>query len=222
MSEPKRSVEQARPGPSPLLVFGLALLAVVVGVGLWVGWLYWGSVRLAERAVGDEVAAVHDTWSRHPGDALIANPAPGEAYWIIRIPRLGDGWEWPVAVGVDDDVTGRAVGWYSGTAQPGQVGNFAVAGQCITGAQPFRHLRDLAVGDTVEVEGAAAKFTYEIISAPSGLTVQADDAWVLDPVPGQPDEAPVNAFITLTTCEDLYPTPDRSVGFGILTKTEEK
>ena len=77
-------------------------------------------------------------------------------------------------------------------------------------------------GDAIEVEGARAKFTYEVVSAPADLTVQAGDAWVLDPVPGSPDEAPTNALMTLTTCEDLYPTPDRSVGFGILTKTEEK
>lgn len=222
MSEPKRTLEEGRRTPSPLLVLGLALLAVSVGGGLWAAWLYWGSVRLAEGAVPDEVAAVRARWSPGGEGALVTAPVPGEAYWTIRIPKLGDGWEWPVAVGVDGDVIGRSLGWYSGTAQPGQVGNFAVAGQCLTGAQPFRHLRDLTVGDTVVVEGATATFTYEIISAPSDLTVQSDEAWVLDPVPGQPDEAPVNAFITLTTCEDLYPTPDRSVGFGILTKTEEK
>ena len=45
----------------------------------------------------------------------------------------------------------------------------------------------------------------------------ADTAtWVLDPVPGKPAEKPTKALITLTTCQDLFRSPDRSIGFGHL------
>src|SRR5690606_26137602 len=106
------------------------------------------------------------------------------------IPALGDDWEWPVTVGVDDDSLGLGVGWYPRTAQPGQVGNFAVAGGCIAGAQPFRHLAGLAPGDDVLVEGADAVHSYRLLTGPGDLTVADDDTWVLDPVPGQDETEP--------------------------------
>ena len=134
------------------------------------------------------------------------------------IPAL-DG-EWPVIAAVEGDELARGVGWYPGSALPGQVGNFAVAGHRIGNGEPFRRLLELRAGDEVVVETAAATFTYTIVSAPGDLTVQADDSWVLDPVPGHPDEVPAQALLTLTTAEDLVTTPDRAVGFGTLTKTE--
>lgn len=215
-------------GVSPLLVLGIVVVVAVLGVAGWGTWLYWGSTFPAQAAADDAVAEVQQRWeaAEPPVDpetpTLVANRAPGEAHWLLRIPALGETWQWPVVVGVDDEALGHAVGWYPGTSQPGQVGNFAVAGQCITGAQPFRELRELQVGDEVVVEGVHQVFTYTINSAPADLTVAAGDAWVLDPVPGRDDLEPTQALITLTTCEDLYPTPDRSVGFGVLTSMENK
>lgn len=222
MPEPDRSAETKRRGPSPRLVVGLVLLLGALAAGGWLIWLYGMSGKVVRYHLPTRIVEVWRHWEAEPAADLVAAPQPGEAYWLIRIPRLGGWWEWPVAVGVGDDVIGETVGWYPGTAQPGQVGNFAVAGQCITGAQPFRHLRELEVGDVVEVEGATAIHTYTIVSAPADLTVASDDSWVLDPVPGRDDVPATEALITLTTCEDLYPTPDRSVGFGVLTDTEEK
>lgn len=208
---------------SPRVFVALGLTLALIAVGAWVGWLYWGSVLVAEAHSRKTISALEQSFAdaKNP-PALVVNPVPGEAEWIMRIPALGQDWVWPVRVGVDEESLAYAVGWYPGTAQPGQVGNFAVAGGCITGAQPFRQLDRLREGDTVAVEGAAATYVYTIKSAPAALTVQADESWVLDPVPGRDDVAPTSAFITLTTCEDLIPTPDRSVGFGVLTSTEEK
>ena len=42
-------------------------------------------------------------------------------------------------------------------------------------------------------------------------TVKPSDTWVLDPVPGNPRESPTKSLITLTTCEDLFHSPDRSI-----------
>lgn len=225
MSRARRSAAR---GPSPLLVLGVVLLVAVLGVAGWGTWLYWGSTFPAQDAADEAIVELEQRWqdAEPPADpetpTLVANPEPGQAQWLIRIPALGESWQWPVATGVDGDVLGHAVGWYPGTSQPGQVGNFAVAGQCITGAQPFRNLRELQVGDQVLVEGVHQIFTYTINSAPAELTVADDESWVLDPVPGRDDLEPSQAFITLTTCEDLYPTPDRSVGFGVLTAMENK
>lgn len=200
----------------------LLIVVAVLCVGGWVSWLYFGSTAVAEGNAAEALTQVEDSWRSDPEAVLIENPTKGVPYWKIRIPALGDDWEWAVTTGVDRKALKTGIGWYPATSQPGQVGNFAVAGQCITGAQPFRHLGELEVGDEVHIEGAAATHVYEIISPPGNLTVQKDESWVLDPVPGDEDAAPTQAFITLTTCEDLYPTPDRSVGFGVLTASETK
>ena len=45
---------------------------------------------------------------------------------------------------------------------------------------------------------------------------------MIDPVPGHPDAKPTQALITLTTCQDLFRSPDRSIGFGHLESTQNK
>ena len=220
-----------RRGVSPLLVFAAVLLAGVLVAGVALAWQVWGTTALAARAAEREAAELRAAWASPspappPSPDLSASPAPpvvdppahGQAAWLLRIPALGG--EWPVIAGVGDDELARGVGWYPGSALPGQVGNFAVAGHRIGNGEPFRRLLELRAGDEVVVETAAATFTYTIVSAPGDLTVQADDSWVLDPVPGHPDEVPAQALLTLTTAEDLVTTPDRAVGFGTLTKTE--
>ena len=46
--------------------------------------------------------------------------------------------------------------------------------------------------------------------------------WVLEPVPGEPGIDPTRRLITLTTCQDIFRSPDRSVGFGHLQSTKNK
>ena len=53
-------------------------------------------------------------------------------------------------------------------------------------------------------------------------TVKDVDTWVLDPVPGKTNVKPTRALITLTTCQDLFHSPDRSVGFGHLVGTTKR
>ncbi|MBK7820025.1 MAG: class E sortase [Tessaracoccus sp.] len=209
---------------SPLLVFAAVLLAGVLIAGGALAWYVWGTTAIAIRVAEREATELRAAWAASPPPVApseppaIDPPGLGHAAWVLRIPAI-DG-EWPVIAGVDGDELARGVGWYPGSALPGQVGNFAVAGHRISHGEPFRRLLELKVGDEVIVETGAATFTYTLVSAPGDLTVQADDSWVLDPVPGHPDEVPTQALLTLTTAEDLVTTPDRAVGFGTLTKTE--
>ena len=120
------------------------------------------------------------------------------------------------------EVLSRGVGHYSTTAAPGAVGNFALAGHRITHGEPFAKLLTLNRGDRVIVETREAVYTYVLDRAPRELTVRPTDSWVLDPVPGKPGEQPSEALLTLTTCQDLFHSPDRSVGFGHLMSTRAK
>ena len=63
---------------------------------------------------------------------------------------------------------------------------------------------------------------YVVDAAPRDLTVKASASWVLDAVPGKLRETPTQALLTLTTCQDLFHSPDRSVGFAHLASTKNK
>ncbi len=237
------SHSRARRPVSPLTVLGVILLAAGIACLGWVGWQYFGTNVVATQQASKGIAALERTWGQlsTTGDEpdqtqppAADDPQPvaeppaitesdlGEAQWLIRIPALGDDWEWPVVAGIGDDDLTKGVGWYPTTAQPGQVGNFALAGHRVTNGEPFRQLLDLTVGDEVFIETRDAILTYELTSAPSQLTVLDTDTWVLDPVPGHEDVQPTEPLITLTTCEDLFHSPDRSVAFGKLVSTELK
>jgi sortase A len=104
---------------------------------------------------------------------------------------------------------------------PGQVGNFAVAGHRVTHGQPFARLLDLNRGDKIVVETRTAIYSYVLDVAPRNLTVKSSDGWLLDPVPGK-NTAPTKALLTLTTCQDLFRSQDRSVATGHLTSSTVK
>ncbi len=202
-----------------LLVLGLSCLG-------WVGYQYVGTNVVSERAHDSERAGLRARWSSTdptvPGGNPTAVPETGEATALLRVPAFGADYDVPVLEGTSPAVLARGVGHYPATAQPGQVGNFAVAGHRVTHGEPFARLLELKRGDEVVVETRAAVFTYVIDQPPGGLTVRDTASWVLDPVPGQPAATPTQALITLTTCQDLFRSPDRSVGFGHLASTRNR
>lgn len=213
---------------SPLTVLGVLLLVAGLACLGWVGWQYFGTNIVSQQDAAKEMASLEETWGQpadDPADAAatpLPTPEAGSAQWVIRVPAFGSDWVWPVVAGVEVEDLKKGVGWYPTTAQPGEVGNFALAGHRITNGEPFRQMLELSVGDTVIIETRDSVLTYELTSAPSQLTVQDTETWVLDPVPGHEDVAPSESLITLTTCEDLFHSPDRSVAFGKLVSTEAK
>ena len=213
---------------------GLVLLVAGLGCVGWVGYQYFGTNVLAERAFDSGREDLRQRWEQTPpapadpsSDPSSAaepgpEPLPGDATALLRIPAFGADYEIPVLEGTDLDVLAGGVGHYPGTAQPGQVGNFALAGHRVTHGQPFSRLLELRPGDEVVVETRTAVHTYVIDEPPRDLTVDDTATGVLDPVPGEPDREPTRALITLTTCQDLFRSPDRSVGFGHLQSTRNK
>ncbi len=83
----------------------------------------------------DAGAALHDAF-----------PELGEAdaFAVIRIPRFGADFARPVIEGVGRPVLALGVGHYEGSASPGAVGNFAVAGHRTTYGRPVPRDRHAA------------------------------------------------------------------------------
>jgi sortase A len=198
---------------------GIALILAGLGVLGWVGWQYAGTGITANREMDQLERDLRDQWKQPPPASSPRNQ--GGPIALVRIPRFGADWEKPVVEGVRPKDLARGIGHYENTAMPGEIGNFAIAGHRVTHGSPFRKLLQLKPGDEVVVETGQAVYTYVMDTSPRDLTVKPDAGWVLDPVPGK-DTRPTRATITLTTCQDLFRSPDRSIGFGHLVRTVRK
>ena len=149
-------------------------------------------------------------------------PHRSQAYAILTIPRLH--LRVPIAEGVSkQNVLNKGyVGHYPGTQQPGQAGNFALAGHRNTHGEPFRYLPRLRLRDTVQVETSAATYTYTVDKILPQTS--ATDSGVIRPVP-RSIVRPAYGFsrpgyyVTLTTCTPEFTSRYRMVVWGTLTST---
>ncbi|MGW0944304.1 class E sortase [Streptomyces sp. NPDC002623] len=148
-----------------------------------------------------------------------------QAYAVLRIPRLD--LRVPVAEGTSKQkvLNKGYVGHYAGTQQPGQNGNFAVAGHRNTHGEPFRYLNRLKKGDKVEVETRNATYVYTVDEILPQTSPR--DSGVIRPVPRSLTkpaygyDAP-GRYLTLTTCTPEYTSRYRLVVWGELTSTKPK
>ncbi|MEU4876877.1 class E sortase [Streptomyces sp. NPDC021608] len=149
-------------------------------------------------------------------------PRSSQTYAVLRIPRLD--LRVPVAEGTSRrDVLNKGyAGHYAGTQQPGQEGNFAVAGHRNTHGEPFRRLDRLRKGDRVEVATRNATYTYVVDQVLPQTSPR--DAGVIRPVPrslARPAygyDAP-GRYLTLTTCTPEYTSRYRMVVWAELAAT---
>lgn len=181
---------------------------------------------------GSDLYAVHAQSSlRHALQHEWTAPAPptagpvltavalGNGVAILRVPRFGRNYAVVIVEGVGRADLRRGPGHYPGTALPGQVGNFAVAGHRTTYGAPFSRLGDLRVGDAVVLETRTAWLTYRVTTSrivpPTAVSVTA-------PVPAAPGRRPSAALLTLTTCNPRYSDRERLVVFGALAQVAPK
>jgi sortase A len=208
------------------MLLGLLMLVTGLTCLAWVGYQFLGTNLVSERAFQTERDTLRHKWANEkavdPSGREKVPVIPGDAIGLLRIPAFGSSYEIPILSGTDLNILSRGVGHYTGTAYPGQKGNFAVAGHRVTHGQPFARLLELNKGDQVVVETRDAIYTYVLDTAPRDVTVDDTETWVLEPVPGKPGVVPTDALITLTTCQDLFHSPDRSIGFGHLESTKNK
>ncbi|WP_367322825.1 class E sortase [Streptomyces sp. HUAS ZL42] len=161
-----------------------------------------------------------DATREEPALSSPSRPRRSQAYAILTIPRLH--LRVPVAEGISkQNVLDKGyVGHYPGTQQPGQAGNFALAGHRNTHGEPFRYVNRLEKGDEIEVETRTAVYTY-VVDRTLPRT-SARDGGVVRPVPRSGAHptygyASPGYYITLTTCTPEYTSKYRLVVWGKLT-----
>jgi sortase A len=203
-----------------LITLGLLLL-------LFVSWQLWwtdvsadreqaGTVQSLERDFAPRDLTPHDQPGRTESLATLKKVPFGEAFAIVRIPRFGAGYARPVLEGDDRDTLIRGLGHYPGTALPGQVGNFAVAGHRTTYGRPLHNVDLLQKGDFIVVETKAGYLVYAV---DRHVIVTPRQVEVIAPVPQQPGAQPTQAWMTMTTCEPKFSARQRWVVFARLVKS---
>jgi len=113
----------------------------------------------------------------------------------------------PVFEGTDDLILNRGVGWIVGTGRPGEAGNIGLAGHR---DGFFRGLKDIAVGDAVELTTLAARATYVVdeieIVSPERVDVLAPRA---------------SPSLTLVTCYPFYYVGDAPQRFIVHARLDQ-
>ncbi|MDR6863256.1 class E sortase [Phycicoccus sp. 3266] len=186
---------------------------------LFVAWQLWWTDVTANRVQGDTVHAL--TRDFGTGRSTPASETPravpfGEAFAILRIPRLGADYARPVLEGTSLDILQEGVGHYTGTAGPGAVGNFAVAGHRTTYGRPFHDIDRLRPGDKIVVETAQA---YSVYVVRRHEIVDPTAVRVIAPVPDKPGAKPTGRWMTMTACHPKYSAAQRYVVFAELDRT---
>ncbi len=200
-----------------LITFGLIAI-------LFAGYEIWGNTRVVDAHQQDLNHQLTEEWATGPDDPLVSptgpsptglpgsvtpppkpvGPPPGNALARMYIPRLNK--YWVVVEGVEPEDLKFSPGHYPKTAKAGQVGNFSVAGHRIPAM--FWDLDTMRSGDVIVLETQSTWYIYKVtqvhVTGPNAVEVVA-------PVPGRPGEQPVDAMLTITTCEPKWDNKQRLV-----------
>ena len=202
-------------------VVGELLITLGVLLALFVAWQLWWTDVVGARAQAQVVESLD--WSpalpiapavsgptphREPAPVL-EEPEHGVTFATMVVPRWGAG-ALPISQGTTkaDVLDKLGVGHYDGTAMPGEVGNFAVAGHRVTYGKPFNRVEELRIGDPVVVRTEEVWYVYRVTSTEVVLPGQVD---VIAAVPGEPDATPTTAVMTLTTCHPMFSARERFI-----------
>jgi sortase A len=219
-----------------LITAGLVILLFVV-YEVWVSNLFANAKQSAVHKTFEQQIVSGDNplvggQSALPGSGAGTIPT-GTGIANIYMPRLGSDYHFTIVEGTDDADLEKGPGHYTGTALPGQVGNFAVAGHRVGKGEPFLNLDQLQPGDAVVIETVTNWYVYTVLGdtttgnlATPGVDgvvgreiVKPSDVNVILPVPDHQGTAPTTALLTLTTCTPKFSATDRMIVHGSLTRT---
>lgn len=137
----------------------------------------------------------------------------GTVFAKLYVPRFGTDYVRNIAEGtsLSKVLNTVGVGHYTGTAMPGQVGNFAIAGHRSGNGGPMRDIDKFVFGDLVYVETATARYTYRFVE---GAIVTPTSLGVINPVPlGLSVGETGGSYLTMTSCTPIHVNTDRIVAW---------
>ena len=195
-----------------VITFGVILL-------LFAGYEVFGDTAAVQEQQDQLAQELDQAWNDPtvgPSTAPKGPAAPGaNLVGRLYIPKIGK--KWVVVDGVTPKDIEDAPGHYPDSANPGQTGNFSVAGH--RKRVIFWRLDELKTGDVIGVETRTNWYVYRVyghqIVKPSAVEVVA-------PVPNQPGEKPTRSLLTLTTCNPKFNNYERYIVHAELAGTTKR
>lgn len=149
-------------GIDPISVLGEILVTLGVIALLFAFYeVVWTDVQ-SGREQAQVSQALDNEWdSRNPRP--MTDTAEGVAFARMYIPSFGSDFNFAIVKGVSDADLEKGPGHYMDTQEPGEPGNFAMAGHRVGRGSPFNDLGLLNSCDSVVVETAGSWFIYRVL-----------------------------------------------------------
>ena len=109
--------------------------------------------------------------------------------------------------GVTDRQFDQGVGYWPGTALPGNTGNLVIGGHRTAAKRPFYDIEKIKIGDLITVSRPGRSFSYRVSRV---MVVRPTDVWIVNPT--------AKATLTLFTCHPRGSTSKRYVVRAVLIK----
>jgi LPXTG-site transpeptidase (sortase) family protein len=193
---------------------GELMITLGLVVLLFAGYEIWGNSAVVDAHQDDLSQQLAEAWNEPtPDPTVAARPTPGatpsrkpavigKPIAGLYIPKLGK--NWVVVEGVTPKDIRYAPGHYPGTAMPGELGNFSVAGH--RNRATFWRLDELVPDrDVIVVESKTDWYVYRVIRK---RIVRPDQVEVVSPTPFG---APKRRLLTLTTCNPKFDNYERLI-----------
>jgi sortase A len=198
---------------------GLVILLFVVYEQWWTGFT-------TKRDQHRLITTLQQEWKH---GITVKNPPFGSGIAILRIPRFGSKYVFVIVQGTSTADLEKGPGHYAGTAMPGQIGNFTVAGHRTTYLHPFYNINELRPGDPIVIETRTRWLTYTVENIPGTSAryqeiVSPDDFPVSYPVPDQSDPSlpATQRVLTFTSCNPRYSAAQRIIVHALLTGSQPR
>lgn len=203
-------------------VVGELLVTLGALVLLFLVWQLWWTDVESDRAQAATVSSLSREFDAEPvapEPSAAAPELPGEAFAIVRVPRFGADYARPIVEGISTEDLAQGLGHYPGTAGPGEVGNFAVAGHRNTFGKPLTDIHLLQDGDRIVVETVDGWTVYVVTSHE---IVRPSQSEVIAPVPGDRTAVPTKRLLTFTACHPRFSAKQRWIVHAELVETRTR
>ncbi|MGJ7909160.1 class E sortase [Actinopolyspora sp. H202] len=162
---PQAPPPERRPGRlrAVLRGFGEGLITLGLVVLLFVFYEVQVTSWFSARQQADATQRLRDRWREVSPEDRAPDPIPGRGFARLYVPTLGSGFPFTVLEGTDQGTLTAGPGHYTGTALPGERGNFALAGHRSGRMSPFGDLDRLDSCDAIVVETATEWYVYRVL-----------------------------------------------------------